>query len=172
MIVYAALVVLVHLAGERELAQVNSVDLVVLLLISNVVQNAMIGDDNSVTGGLIGGLALVVVNCFVARFLFRRAKLDRLIEGQPAVLIRDGQIVHASCAREPITEDELLAALRRQGVADPTDVEQAILETSGAISMIPKRPTPAEERQSEIMARVDELLREERELRRAGGAAG
>ena len=76
-IVYAAIVVVIHLAGKRELAQVNSFDLVVLLLISNVVQNATIGDDNSILGGLVGAAALVAANYLVVRFLFNRAKLDR-----------------------------------------------------------------------------------------------
>src|SRR5438067_1749462 len=78
-IVYAVIVVIIHLAGKRELAQVNSFDLVVLLLISNVVQNATIGDDNSILGGLVGAGALVVTNYLVVRLLFRRARLDRLL---------------------------------------------------------------------------------------------
>lgn len=171
-IVYAAIVVIVHLAGKRELAQVNTFDLVVLLLISNVVQNATIGDDNSILGGVVGAAALVGTNYLVVRLLFRRAQLDRLLESQPSVLIRGGQIIQENLDRELITEDELLAALRRQGVADPADVEQAILETSGAISIIQKRPTPTEEQHAELLARLDELTREVRALRQAGGAPG
>src|SRR4051794_2321298 len=86
-LIYGALVVLIHLAGKRELAQLNSFDLAVLLLISNVVQNAMIGDDNSILGGLIGAVALIGTNYLVVRFLFRRAKLDRWLEGEPVPLI-------------------------------------------------------------------------------------
>ena len=165
LIVYAAMVVLIHLAGKRELAQVNSFDLVVLLLISNVVQNAMIGDDNSILGGLLGAAALVAANYLVVRFLFHRAGLDRLLDGEPSVLIRDGRIVPEVCERELITEDELRAALRRQGVADPAEVELAMLETSGAISVIQKRPTEQERHQAELLARLDALTREVRALR-------
>jgi len=168
-IVYAAIVVVIHLAGKRELAQVNSFDLVVLLLISNVVQNATIGDDNSILGGLAGAAALVATNYVVVRFLFNRAKIDRLLEGEPTLLIRDGQIVNTNLDRELITEDELRAALRRQGVADPSEVEQAMLETSGAISVIPKRPTSAERYREDIIARLDELTGEVRALRQGGG---
>ena len=168
-IVYAAIVVVIHLAGKRELAQVNSFDLVVLLLISNVVQNATIGDDNSILGGLAGAAALVATNYVVVRFLFNRAKIDRLLEGEPTLLIRDGQIVNTNLDRELITEDELRAALRRQGVADPSEVEQAMLETSGAISVIQKRPTCAERYREDIIARLDELTGEVRALRQGGG---
>lgn len=170
-IVYAAIVVLIHLAGKRELAQINSFDLVVLLLISNVVQNAMIGDDNSVLGALLGAVALIGVNHLVVRFLFRRAKLDRLLEGEPTPLVRDGVILRENLERELITTDELLAALRRQGVDDPRDVALAMLETSGTISVIAKRPTPAEQQQAELLARLDEILREVRALQRDAPAS-
>jgi uncharacterized membrane protein YcaP (DUF421 family) len=169
-IVYAAIVVIMHLAGKRELAQVNTFDLVVLLLISNVVQNATIGEDSSILGGLVGAVALVATNYMVVRFLFRHAKLDRLLQSEPTFLIREGQILHENLDRELITEDELLAALRRQGVAEASEVEQAILETSGAISVIQKRPTSAEQLHAELLSRLDNLTREVRELRRAGGA--
>ncbi len=171
-VVYAAIVVVIHVAGKRELAQVNSFDLVVLLLISNVVQNATIGDDNSILGGIAGAIALVAANYVVVRFLFNRAGIDRLLEGQPALLIRDGQLIRENLDRELITEDELLAALRRQGVADPSEVEQAMLETGGAISVIQKRPTSAELRYDELMARLDEIIREVQALRQAGGTVG
>ena len=105
----------------------------------------------------------------VVRFLFNRAKIDRLLEGEPTLLIRDGQIVNTNLDRELITEDELRAALRRQGVADPSEVEQAMLETSGAISVIQKRPTCAERYREDIIARLDELTGEVRALRQGGG---
>src|SRR5579864_1386998 len=91
-VVYAFLVVLLRIFGKRELAQLNPFDLVVLLSLSNTVQNAIIGDDNSVTGGLIGAFALLAINYAVVRFLFRHRRLDEIFEGTPTVLIRDGKM--------------------------------------------------------------------------------
>src|SRR6516165_3908079 len=91
-VVYLFLIVGLRIAGKRELAQLNPFDLVVLLTLSNTVQNAIIGDDNSVTGGLIGATTLLAVNYFVVRFLFDHEKLDRLVEGDPDILIKDGKV--------------------------------------------------------------------------------
>src|SRR5438270_12822675 len=91
-IVYVALVILLRVFGKRELAQLNPFDLVVLLSLSNTVQNAIIGDDNSVTGGLIGAFTLLAVNYIVVRFLFRHRRLDEILEGSPAVLIENGHV--------------------------------------------------------------------------------
>src|SRR4051794_5979689 len=90
-IVYVFLVVLLRVFGKRELAQLNPFDLVVLLSLSNTVQNAIIGDDNSVTGGVIGAFALLLINYLVVRFLFGHRRLDEIIEGDPTVLVRDGE---------------------------------------------------------------------------------
>src|SRR4051795_7713710 len=92
MIVYFALVVGLRVFGKRELAQLNPFDLVVLLSLSNTVQNAIIGDDNSVAGGLIGAFTLLFVNYVVVRFLFKHRRLDQIIEGKPSVLVRDGHV--------------------------------------------------------------------------------
>src|SRR5713226_3834375 len=91
-VVYAFLIVGLRLAGKRELAQLNPFDLVVLLTLSNTVQNAIIGADNSVTGGLIGAATLLVINYFVVRFLYGQEQLDRLVEGDADVLIDNGQV--------------------------------------------------------------------------------
>src|ERR1700690_973820 len=92
-VVYLFLVVGLRLAGKRELAQLNPFDLVVLLTLSNTVQNAIIGDDNSVTGGVVGAATLLLVNYLVVRFLFRHEELDRLVEGEATVLIEHGRIL-------------------------------------------------------------------------------
>src|SRR6266852_3726667 len=89
-LVYAFLVILLRIFGKRELAQLNPFDLVVLLSLSNTVQNAIIGDDNSVSGGMIGAVTLLVTNYLVVRFLFRHRRLDQVLEGKPATLIKDG----------------------------------------------------------------------------------
>src|SRR5207245_5023319 len=114
-IVYFFLVIGLRLAGKRELAQLNPVDLVVLLTLSNTVQNAIIGDDNSVTGGVIGAATLLLVNYLVVRFLFRHEKLERLVEGEACTLIEDGQIRQEQLAKEVLTLQELEAAAHKQG---------------------------------------------------------
>src|ERR1700722_4095468 len=91
-VVYLVLVILLRIFGKRELAQLNPFDLVVLLSLSNTVQNAIIGDDNSVTGGIIGAFSLLAINWFVVRLLFRSPKLTRALEGRSVVLIQDGHI--------------------------------------------------------------------------------
>src|SRR5258706_13467784 len=106
-IVYAFLVISLRLSGKRELVQLNPFDLGVLLTLSNTVQNAIIGNDNSISGGVIGAIALLVVNYGVVRFLYRHEKLDRLVEGDPVVLIEDGRLRTDECAAELITQAEL-----------------------------------------------------------------
>ncbi len=114
-VVYVFLVVLLRVFGKRELAQLNPFDLVVLLSLSNTVQNAIIGNDNSLTGGLIGAFTLLAVNYLVVRFLFRHRRLDQIFEGKPTVLIDDGQIVKHALAKELLTRSELMTVLHRQG---------------------------------------------------------
>ena len=116
--VYVFLVIGLRLAGKRELAQLNPFDLVVLLTLSNTVQNAIIGDDNSVTGGIIGAATLLLTNYFVVRFLYRHEKLDRLVEGEACLLIENGKILEDQLAREVLTLQELEAAAHRQGIRE------------------------------------------------------
>src|SRR5689334_14762976 len=141
-IVYLFLIAGLRLAGKRELAQLNPFDLVVLLTLSNTVQNAIIGNDNSVLGGLIGATTLLVVNYVAVRFFYTHDKLDHLIEGDPDVLIEDGQLKEARLKKELITRAELEAAARRQGLASLEECERAVLEPGGTISFIGKKPSP------------------------------
>jgi uncharacterized membrane protein YcaP (DUF421 family) len=155
--VYVFLVVGLRLAGKRELAQLNAFDLVVLLTLSNTVQNAIIGDDNSVTGGLIGAATLLLVNYAVVRFLFDHERLDRLVEGEPDVLVEGGVVSEHSLRKELITRYELEAAAHKQGFASLEDVDRATLEPGGNIAFIAKKPTPESERHQELLARLDLL---------------
>src|SRR5713226_1441501 len=116
-VVYLFLVIGLRLAGKRELAQLNPFDLVVLLTLSNTVQNAIIGNDNSITGGIIGAISLLLVNYLVVRFLYQHERLDRLVEGAPVVLIEDGRLQEDRCLSELITRAELEAAAHKQGFA-------------------------------------------------------
>ncbi len=141
LVIYVFLLVSLTLMGKRELGQLNRFDLVVLLILSNTVQNAIIGNDTSLYGGLLGAIVLLGTNWVVVHFLFRHPALEQIFEGEPAVLVRDGHMLPEACAREQITEDELLAAVRRQGFSDLAQADQVVLETGGAISVIAKQPT-------------------------------
>ena len=159
-IVYIFLVVSLRLGGKRELAQLNPFDLVVLLTLSNTVQNAIIGDDNSVTGGLIGAAALLAVNALVVRFLYKHRKLDEIVEGSPDILMEDGKVRTRHLRRELISVSQLEAAARRQGFASLADVRQCILEPGGTLCFIGKKPQPEEQRHQEVVARLDRLTAE------------
>src|SRR5438128_3974481 len=127
-IIYFFLIAGLRLAGKRELAQLNPFDLVVLLTLSNTVQNAIIGEDNSVTGGLIGATTLLVVNYMVIRFLYGHDKLDRLVEGDADVLVENGVVLHDRLGKELITLHELEAAAHKQGFASLDEIDRAVLD--------------------------------------------
>ena len=165
MAVYFFLVIGLRLAGKRELAQLNPFDLVVLLTLSNTVQNAIIGDDNSVTGGIISASTLLLVNYLVVRFLYRHEKLDRVVEGESCTLIENGQVLENKLTQEVLTRQELEAAAHKQGFGDLREVESAVLEPSGTISFIAKKPVPEETRHQEVLKRLDQLSRELAQLR-------
>src|SRR5713226_4528840 len=117
-IVYLFLIFFLRLFGKRELAQLNPFDLVVLLSLSNTVQNALIGDDNSVSGGIVGALTLLTINWLVVRVLYSSPKLGRIVEGTDQTLILNGIIDQAALRREVLSEEELLAVIHRQGFDD------------------------------------------------------
>jgi uncharacterized membrane protein YcaP (DUF421 family) len=158
-LVYFFLIIGLRLAGKRELAQLNTFDLVVLLTLSNTVQNAIIGNDNSLSGGLIGATTLLVTNALFVRFLYSHDKLDRLVEGEPEVLIENG-IVKIDCLKhELMTLSELETAAHKQGFGSLGDVDRAVLEPGGVISFVARKPAPEQARQSELLARLDEIDR-------------
>src|SRR4051795_12871439 len=134
-LVYAFLVVGLRIFGKRELAQLNPFDLVVLLSLSNTVQNAIIGDDTSLIGGLIGALSLFTVNYLVVRFLFKHRRLDQWLEGTPTVLIDRGRVLPRNLARELLTESELLSVVHRQGFASLSEVQRCVLEPGGLFNV-------------------------------------
>jgi uncharacterized membrane protein YcaP (DUF421 family) len=156
-IVYVFLIVGLRLAGKRELAQLNPFDLVVLLTLSNTVQNAIIGDDNSVTGGIIGAATLLGINYIVIRFLFDHEKLDRLVEGDADVLIENGRVCEDRLRSELITRNELESAAHKQGFASLDEIDRAILDPGGSVAFFAKKPTPETERHAELMAKLERL---------------
>jgi len=136
LVVYVFLLVLFRLMGKREVAQMTVFDLVVLLVLSNVLQNAMIGPDNSVIGGLIGATTIMAINWVVGRAAYSSKWLERAIEGVPTLLVHGGHMVEPNMRRVGISREELLSNLRSQGVFCVDDVGAAVLEPSGKLSVL------------------------------------
>ena len=155
--VYFFLVIALRVFGKRELAQLNPFDLVVLLSLSNTVQNAIIGNDNSLTGGLIGAFTLLAMNYAVIRFLFRHRRLDQLFEGKPMVLVDDGKIIERALAKELLTHAELLTVLHRQGFDSLAEVHRCVLEPGGTFYIQRKLPDIDSVQHNEVMTRLSEL---------------
>jgi uncharacterized membrane protein YcaP (DUF421 family) len=158
--IYIFLIAGLRLAGRRELAQLNPFDLVVLLTLSNTVQNAIIGDDNSVIGGVIGGSTLLAINYLVVRFLYGHETLEQLVEGRADVLVANGRVNTERLKKELITLPELEAAARRQGFESLEEVAQAVIEPTGTISFLAKKPLPEAARHAELLARLDRIDQE------------
>jgi uncharacterized membrane protein YcaP (DUF421 family) len=145
-LVYGFLLFALRLLGKRELAQQNTLDLLVILLVANAVQNGIIGDDISVTGAVVGAAMLFGLHRLFGALAYRYPWADRLFEGGPSYLIRDGMLVHATLRHEQIAHPQLLAMARRQGFDGLENINSAILETDGSIKFIVKgeRYDPAE----------------------------
>jgi uncharacterized membrane protein YcaP (DUF421 family) len=166
-VVYAFLVVSLRLSGKRELVQLNPFDLVVLLTLSNTVQNAIIGDDNSVSGGIIGATSLLAINYLVVRFLYNHRKLDQLVEGRADVLIDNGKVRTEHLKRELITMQQLSAAARKQGFEDLSDVQQCVLEPGGTLTFVARKPDTEDVRHQELLKRFEMVTEELARLRKA-----
>ncbi len=159
LLVYLGLVLLLRVAGKRDLAQLTSFDLVVLLLLSNVVQNAIIGPDNSLWGGMLGAAVLLAFNGVVVRVINRSRVATRVLQGTPTRLVHDGVLDEQALTRLALSPDEVTEALRRQGVDDLATVEEAWLTPEGAFS-VHARPAPTISRADldRLEAKVDRLL--------------
>ena len=166
-IVYVFLVFGLRLAGKRELAQLNPFDLVVLLTLSNTVQNAIIGNDTSVTGGIIGAATLLVINYFVVRLLYGHQKIEKIVEGDEDVLIENGQINTGHLKQEIITLAELEMAAHKQGFESLAQIQRAVLESGGTISFIGQEPRAEAIHYQEIVTRLDQISRDLVALRAA-----
>lgn len=179
LVVYAFLLIGLRVAGKRELSQLNPFDLVVLLLLSNTVQNAIIGNDNSLSGGILGAAALLFINAIVVRALYHYGKLDT-VEGRPDDLIRNGRILRHHLERELITVAELEAAARRQGIESLAHVHSCRLETGGALTFIQRHPTDDESRHHEMLGLLGQVDARQRAMaeqiaaleRKAAGTTG
>jgi len=134
--VYLFIIIAIRLFGKKELAQLSIIDLVFILLISNSVQNAMVGSNSSLGGGLVAATTLFIVNYLFKFLLYRFPKFSNMVQGTDLLLIYKGQINEANLAKARITRDELLEAVREHGVSEIREVDLAILETDGNISII------------------------------------
>lgn len=170
LVVYLALVLLLRVFGKRELAQLNPFDLVVLLSLSNTVQNAIIGEDNSVTGGVIGAVSLLTINWIVVRILFRSPRLNRALEGRPAVLIRDGHVDRKALEREALTREELAEVIHRQGFEHIHDVHRCELEPNGTFYIEARDPSIADKRHEELLTKIEALVQQVKRLQGTGSA--
>jgi uncharacterized membrane protein YcaP (DUF421 family) len=139
--VYVVILIGLRLAGKREMGQMTVFDLVVLLLIANAVQNAMVGPDTSLSGGVVAAVVLLLLNALVARLRLRWSRLARLVEGSPTLLVLDGKVLEDRMRHEGLGRETLEAALREHGIGRMSDVEMAVLETDGSISVVPAGAT-------------------------------
>ena len=156
-LVYVFLVVALRVFGKRELAQLNPFDLVVLLSLSNTVQNAIIGNDNSLSGGLIGAFALLAINYLVVRFLFRHRRLDEILEGDPTVLVEHGCVKNDALAEELLTTAELMTVLHRQGFETVEEVERCVLQPGGTFDIKGISPPLEQQAHDEVMGALKDL---------------
>jgi uncharacterized membrane protein YcaP (DUF421 family) len=169
-LVYLFLVIGLRLAGKRELAQLNPFDLVVLLTISNTVQNAIIGADNSLLGGLIGATTLLVVNWGMVRLIHRNKKVEAWVEGKESYLIRRGVVQKDVLTKEEIDLMELQVAAHKAGIEYLDQVEKATLEPDGSIAFVKKELDSDMQRHIDLIRRIQSLethiLRLESELKK------
>jgi uncharacterized membrane protein YcaP (DUF421 family) len=168
-VVYAGLAILLRLAGKRNLAQLNSFDLVVVLLLSSVVQDALIGPDNSLTGALLGAVVLLAVNAMVVRFIHRYRWTVRLFEGNDVALVKDGVFVDRALHREGLRRADVETALRAQGAEGPDDVAEATLSPGGSI-VVWLKPEEMSANRGDIAAIDSRLAVIERVLLELGSA--
>ena len=136
-IVYLFLVIGLRLMGKRELGQMTIYDLVLIIVLANAVQNAMVGDDTTLGGGVIAAVTLLIMNRLFSSIMARSTKIERLMVGEPLLIVNDGKIIDARCKREGITHEQIMAALREHGLEKLSQVHLAVMEVDGTISVVP-----------------------------------
>ena len=171
-VVYLVLIAFLRIFGKRELAQLNPFDLVVLLSLSNTVQNAIIGNDNSVSGGVVGAFALLTINWLVMRVLFKAPKITAAIEGTKTILVSNGTVDQVAMKKEVLTHDDLISVLNKNGFNRPEDVKLCVLEPNGTFYVEGITPNQESVHSLALMESVAELTRELRELRADIAAKG
>ncbi len=164
MIVYVVLIVMLRFFGKRELAQLNPFDLVVILSLSNTVQNAMIGPDNSLIGGLIGAASLLAINFLVAKWKWSSRTVEMLTEGSPATLIADGERNESELRRELITDHDLDIIAHQNGLENANEIEKLVLDPNGTFLVDGKEEIRDARFKREVMRKVDHLSKQIQEL--------
>jgi uncharacterized membrane protein YcaP (DUF421 family) len=159
-LVYAALIVMVRLFGKRELAQLNPFDLIVILSLSNTVQNAMIGPDNSLVGGIIGAASLLAVNYLVARWKWSSPTVEAITEGTPAVLIENGKANESAMRSELITRHDLDIIAHQHGLDDAADIDKLVLDPNGTFLVDGKDEVKEAKFKRETLKKLDQLSRQ------------
>lgn len=137
-VVYALLIVVFRLAGKRHVAQLSLIDFILILLVSNAVQNAMVGEDTTLGGGIVAALTLVAINVILTKLTVKNRFISKIVEGEPKLLLRDGNVLANVLNKENLTIQELEEAVRKAGHNNLSEVALAILETDGSISVIGK----------------------------------
>ncbi len=140
-VVYLFLVIGLHLLGRRELGQMTIYDLVLIIVLANSVQNAMVGNDNSLFGGLVAALTLLLLNRLFTTLIVRFPALARRMVGEPLLIAKDGKLLGDQMKREGVTRELLMAALREHGLTSLADTQMCVLEVDGSISVVPKDST-------------------------------
>ena len=165
-IVYFFLILLLRIFGKRELAQLNPFDLVVLLSLSNVVQNALIGNDNSVTGGIVGAASLLTINWLVVRYLYSSPRVNRVVEGTERVLVVDGVVDEESLRKELLTKEELLSAIHKQGFESIGQIKRCVLDPNGSFFIEGRKPSESEEQHVDLVSRLEQIQRDLRQIQK------
>jgi uncharacterized membrane protein YcaP (DUF421 family) len=138
-VVYFFLVAGLRLLGKRELGQMNIYDLVLIIVLANAVQNAMVGDDTTLLGGIVAATTLLILNRLLTIVMLRSPRLERAMVGQPLLIVNDGHLLPDRMRKEGVTREQVLAALREHGLGDLHDVHMCVLEVDGSISVVPKQ---------------------------------
>lgn len=142
-IVYLFLVIVLRLSGKREVGQMTVLELVVILVISDAVQNSMVGENSTLWGGLAAVLTLVGLDLALRQLARRSKRVRKAIEGEPRLLVRNGRLLPLAMKEEGVQTEDIKAAIRSQGLERIEDVRAAVLETDGSISVIPRDDKPA-----------------------------
>lgn len=136
--IYVVLIVVFRLAGKRHFSQLSLIDFILLLLVSNAVQNGMVGEDTSISGAIVSALTLISINIIITKLSVKNKFISKIVEGEPKLLLRDGKIIKKAIENEGLSRDEVQEAVRKAGYAEISDAAFAILETDGSISVIGK----------------------------------
>ncbi|MEP7039309.1 MAG: YetF domain-containing protein [Acidobacteriota bacterium] len=165
-IVYAALILLLRLFGKRELGQLNPFDLVVILSLSNTVQNAIIGQDNSLVGGVVGAAALLGINYSTAFVKFKSRRFESLIEGNPLKIIENSKVDENAVRRELLTKEDLDTIAHREGLDSADDIEKCVLDPNGSFLVAGNTRTSEENFRQEVLKRLEDLTHKLSEMQK------